>query len=180
MVVVIVELLFKVNWVKWVFFLADCSVLVKQVKKVFKQYIFYFGVIDFMQEKEEMDICFVFFIYFMMMNCIDGVCSGDVCLFMFGYFDFIIVDEAYCLVYQKYNVIFEYFDVLLLGLIVMFKDQVDKDIYELFDCEVCNFIFFYDIEEVVCDGYLVLFWGEKVNFGFVCWGIYYNDFFEEE
>ncbi|WP_421947656.1 DEAD/DEAH box helicase family protein [Phaeodactylibacter xiamenensis] len=176
----IVELLSKANWVKRVLFLADRSALVKQAKKAFKQHTPHLSAIDLTQEKEETDTRLVFSTYPTMMNRIDGARSGDARLFTPGHFDLIIVDEAHRSVYQKYNAIFEYFDALLLGLTATPKDQADKDTYELFDCEVRNPTFSYDIEEAVRDGYLVPPRGEKVNLGFVRRGIHYNDLSEEE
>jgi len=176
----IVELLFRANWVKRVLFLADRNALVRQAKKDYKKHLPQLTSIDLTKEQEDHTTRLVFSTYPTIMNRIDGARSEDARLYTPGHFDLIIVDEAHRSVYQKYNAIFRYFDALLLGLTATPKEHADADTYELFDCELRNPTFSYDISEAVRDGFLVPPRGQKVDLGFVRRGIQYSELSEEE
>ena len=50
------------------------------------------------------------------MNKIDNLKTEEERFYGIGHFDVIIIDEAHCSVYQKYQAIFDYFDAILIGL----------------------------------------------------------------
>ncbi|MDP1561227.1 MAG: type I restriction-modification enzyme R subunit C-terminal domain-containing protein [Pirellulaceae bacterium] len=91
-----------------------------------------------------------------------------------------MIDEAHRSVFQKYRVIFDYFDSLLVGLTATPKDEIDKNTYGLFDLETGVPTDAYDLEEAVKDGYLVPPKAVSVPLKFEREGIKYNDLTEEE
>lgn len=127
------------------------------------------------------DVRMIFFIYLIMMNVIDDMKFKDgKRLFIFGYFDLIIIDELYRSIYKKYKLIFDYFDFYLMGFIVILKDEIDKNIYLVFDMENGVFIYVYEYNKVVEDGYLVDYISIEFKIKIMEDGIKYDEFFDEE
>ncbi|MFD2514209.1 DEAD/DEAH box helicase family protein [Pontibacter locisalis] len=151
----LVEVLSKANWVTRALFLADRTALVRQAKNAFGQHVPYLSSVDLTKEKEEDKSRMVFSTYPTMMNLIDGARTKDEKFYSPGHFDLIIVDEAHRSVYQKYQVIFEYFDALVVGLTATPKAEVDKNTYELFGLESHQPTYAYELQEAVNDKYLV-------------------------
>lgn len=151
----VVDMLVKCNWVKRVLFLADRNALVKQAKDAYKEFLPSLSAIDLCKEKEDNGTRLVFSTYQTIMNKIDGVKTEDNKFYGVGNFDLIIVDEAHRSVYQKYGVIFEYFDSLLLGLTATPKKDLDKNTYSLFGIEDDNPTAAYELNQAVAEGHLV-------------------------
>jgi type I restriction enzyme R subunit len=114
-----------------------------------------------------------------MMSLIDETADGQR-RFGPGHFDLVIIDEAHRSVFQKYRVIFDYFDSLLVGLTATPKDEVDRNTYSLFDLENGVPTDAYSLEEAVRDGYLVPPQAVSVPVRIQREGMRYNDLSDEE
>ena len=75
--------------------------------------------------------------------------------FSVGHFDLIIIDEAHRSVYQKYGAIFDYFDSLLIGLTATPRGEVDRNTYKLFELDLHQPTYAYELTQAVEDGFLV-------------------------
>ncbi len=176
----IVDILFKNNWIKRVLFLADRNALVTQAKNAFAEHLPELSSIDLTQEKENNTTRLVFSTYQSIINKIDGIRDEEERFYGVGHFDLIIVDEAHRSVYNKYGVIFEYFDALLIGLTATPKKEIDHNTYELFECTDGNPTFAYELEEAVNNGYLVPYQNINISTGFLREGIRYKDLSSKE
>jgi type I restriction enzyme R subunit len=176
----VVDILTKNNWAKRVLFLADRNALVTQAKNAYNEYLPSLSAIDLTQEKENNTTRLVFSTYQSIINKIDSTKDDDGRFYGVGHFDLIIVDEAHRSVYNKFGVIFEYFDALLLGLTATPKNAVDKNTFELFGCTDGNPTFSYELEEAVQSGFLVPYQNIKVATQFVREGIKYAELSEAE
>ena len=176
----IVDVLFKNNWVKRVLFLADRNALVTQAKNAYAEHLPEISSIDLTQEKENNVTRLVFSTYQSIINKIDGEKVEDERFYGVGHFDLIIVDEAHRSVYNKYGIIFEYFDSLLLGLTATPKKEIDHNTYELFDCSEGNPTFAYELEDAVSHGWLVPYKNIGLSTEFLREGIKYKDLSEED
>ena len=171
----IVDVLFKNNWIKRVLFLADRNALVTQAKNAYAEHLPELSSIDLTQEKENNTTRLVFSTYQSIINKIDGEKIGDERFYGVGHFDLIIIDEAHRSVYNKYGVIFEYFDSLLLGLTATPKKEIDHNTYELFECSDGNPTFVYELDDAVKNGFLKPYKNLNVSTGFLREGIKYKD-----
>lgn len=171
----IVDMLFQANWVKRVLFLADRNALVTQAKNAFAEHLPHLSSIDLTQEKENNTTRLVFSTYPSIINKIDGERTGDARFYGVGHFDLIIIDEAHRSVYNKYGVIFEYFDALLLGLTATPRQEIDHNTYELFECSEGNPTFAYELEAAVTSGFLVPYKNINLSTRFIDDGIRYKD-----
>ena len=151
--IALVELLFRNNWVRNVLFLADRTSLVSQAFKNFQHLLpdYTYNVVSDQSLANDSNARVTFSTHQTMINYIDTEDKK----FTVGRFDLIIIDEAHRSIFKKYGAIFKYFDCLLVGLTATPKEEVDKNTYDLFDCEsgVPNFV--YSLEEAVRDHYLV-------------------------
>jgi len=114
-----------------------------------------------------------------MMGLIDQK-DGEERRFGPGYFDLVVIDEAHRSVYRKYGAIFDYFDSLLVGLTATPKDEIDRDIYRLFDLQRGVPTDAYSLDEAVSDGWLVPFKAVSVPLKFQREGIKYDELSDEE
>jgi type I restriction enzyme, R subunit len=114
-----------------------------------------------------------------MMNRIDGLSDGQR-LFGPGYFDLVIVDEAHRSIYQKYRVLFEHFDALLVGLTATPRDEVHRDTYGIFDLEPGVPTFAYELDDAIQDGHLVRPRGWSAPFKFLHRGVKYAELSPDE
>ncbi len=175
----IVDMLTKCNWAKRVLFLADRNALVTQAKNAFNEYLPNLSAIDLTKEKEDNGTRLVFSTYPTIMNRIDHVQEGER-FYGVGHFDLIIIDEAHRSVYQKYKVIFAYFDALLIGLTATPKTDIDHNTYGLFGIEDDNPTFAYELDSAVREGYLVPPKAMSVPLKFVRTGVKYHELSERE
>lgn len=175
-----VDVLMKAGWISRVLFLADRNALVTQAKRNFNKLLPHLSSVDLTKEKEDKETRLVFSTYPTMMNCIDGIHSGEQRFYSVGHFDLIIIDEAHRSVYQKYGAIFDYFDALMLGLTATPKDSTDYDTYRLFEEEQGIPTFDYELQEAVDEKYLVPFQAKQVDLGFMTRGIRYDELSAEE
>ena len=177
-VIALSDLLMRCNWVKRVLFLADRVALVHQAVNAFKRHLPDASPVNLVTEKDAEGRVFVS-TYPTMMRLIDEASDGQR-RFGVGHFDLVIIDEAHRSVFQKYRVIFDYFDSLLVGLTATPKDEVDRNTYGLFDLEDGVPTDAYSLEEAVRDGFLVPPNAVSVPLKFQREGIDYDELSEEE
>ena len=158
------DLLMRCNWVKRVLFLADRRALVTQASKAFLEHLPDVPPVNLLNNRDGDGRVFVS-TYPTMMGLIEEQADG-VRRFGVGAFDLIVIDEAHRSVFQKYRAIFEYFDALLVGLTATPRDEVDRNTYELFHLETGVPTDVYELDQVVSDGYLVLFLAMSVPLKF--------------
>lgn len=176
--IALVDLLQRAGWVKRVLFLADRISLVNQAANAFKKYLTDSSPVNLVTEKEKEGRVYVS-TYQTMMGLIDET-KGDEARFGIGHFDLVIIDEAHRSVYQKYSVIFEYFDSLLVGLTATPRDQVDRNTYELFDLEPGVPTDAYELNTGVADKYLVPPKVQQIDLKFPREGIQYDALSDHE
>ena len=177
-VIALADLLMRCNWAKRVLFLADRVALVRQAVNAFKKHLPDSSPVNLVTEKSTEGRVYVS-TYPTMMGLIDEAAEGQR-RFGVGHFDLIIVDEAHRSIYKKYRAIFEYFDVLLVGLTATPKDEIDHNTYGLFDLERGVPTDAYTLDEAVADNYLVPPKPISVPLKFQRQGIKYDDLSEDE
>jgi len=176
----IVDILFKNKWIKRVLFLADRNALVTQAKNAFGEHLSELSAINLSKEKEDNTTRLVFSTYQSVINKIDNVRNEEERFYGVGHFDLIIVDEAHRSVYNKFGVIFEYFDALLLGLTATPKREIDHNTYELFDCVEGDPTYAYELEDAVNSGFLVPYRSAALSTKFLREGIKYSELSQED
>ncbi|MBS4536372.1 DEAD/DEAH box helicase family protein [Clostridium sp. D2Q-14] len=177
----IVDVLMNRGWIKNVLFLADRTALVKQAKKNFRNLLPNLSLCNLLDSKDNPESRMVFSTYPTMMNAIDDVKNENgKKLYTRGHFDLIIIDESHRSIYKKYQAIFNYFDSILLGLTATPRSDIDKNTYEIFELENNVPTFSYELDEAICDGYLVPYHTIETTTKFMEKGIHYDDLSEEE
>lgn len=179
-VIALVDLLMRANWVKRVLFLADRTALVRQAVNAFKRHFPESNPINLLENKEAQESRVVVSTYHTMMGLIDETKGNGEKLFSVGHFDLVIIDEAHRSVYHKFGAIFDYFDSLLIGLTATPKDEVDRNTYRLFNLEDGVPTYNYDLDQAVADEYLVPPRAMSVPLKFQREGIKYDDLSDEE
>jgi type I restriction enzyme, R subunit len=176
----LIDMLNKAGWNKRTLFLADRNALVRQAKNAFNNHLPYLPAIDLTKEKEDDSSRIVFSTYQTLINLIDSEFTGGERFYGIGHFDTVIFDEIHRSVYNKYKVIFKYFDALKIGLTATPSSQGDRDTYELFGLEPHNPTYAYELKQGVDDKYLVDFKAPPVTTKFQRHGIKYDELSEEE
>lgn len=180
--IALVDVLQRAGWAKRALFLADRVSLVNQARNAFTAHLPESSPVNLVTEKETEGRVYVC-TYPTMMGMIDETRSeagGSESRFGVGHFDLVIIDEAHRSVYQKYGVIFRYFDSLLVGLTATPREEVDKNTYELFDLEPGVPTDAYELEQAVADGFLVPPRVQQVDLKFPREGIDYDKLTDEE
>ena len=72
-----------------------------------------------------------------------------------GYYDLIVCDESHRSIYHRYKAILDHFDAIHLGLTATPTDFIDRNTFELFDCENGLPTLSYGYDEAVRDRHLV-------------------------
>ncbi|MDH6343798.1 type I restriction enzyme R subunit [Parabacteroides sp. PFB2-12] len=176
-----VEMAMRQGWARRILFLADRNALVIQAKNNFVKLLPNLSCADITKEKENLDMHrMVFSTYPTIANKIDSEKINDLLVYSPGHFDLIIIDEAHRSIYRKYQMIFQYFDALLLGLTATPKSDIDKNTYEFFDLENHNPTYSYELDKAVADKFLVPPKKVVVTTRFLQQGIKYNELSEEE
>jgi type I restriction enzyme R subunit len=173
------DLLTRCNWVKRVLFLADRTSLVLQAERAFRKFLPDCSPVNLVTNKGGEGRVFLS-TYPTMMNLIDAEDNKGVKRFGVGHFDLVIIDEAHRSVYQKYGVIFAYFDSLLSGLTATPREEIDRNTYELFGREIGMPTDEYGLDQAVADGFLVPFKPISVPLRFPREGIRYDQLSDEE
>ncbi|MCH2449221.1 MAG: DEAD/DEAH box helicase family protein [Gracilimonas sp.] len=175
----VVDILQRNNWAKRVLFLADRNALVKQAYDSFAEHLPNTPIVNLVKDKNDDAARVVFSTYPTVLNQIEKLEEGQR-KFDVGYFDLVIIDEAHRSIYNKYEVIFKYFDALLLGLTATPKSEIDRDTYKTFKTEEGVPTFAYELETAVDEGYLNPPKKISVPSKFLKDGITYDDLSDEE
>lgn len=165
------KLLQDKGWAKRILFLCDRNALVKQASRNFNTLLN--SVLSSVLKgckSQYADI--VFSTYPTMMN---QYAKYDV-----GYFDLIIADESHRSIYNVYADIFKYFDCLQVGLTATPVDFVNRNTFQLFNCEEGKPTFYYSLEEAIEQGYLVDYVAYRYDTQFLRKGIHYNQLNPEQ
>lgn len=176
------DLLINANWAKRILFLADRTALVNQAHKNFGKHLPNANVVNLLKKTGEdtaVDGRIFFSTYQTMMGLIDESSDGQR-RFGVGHFDLIVIDEAHRSIFQKYRMIFDYFDSLLVGLTATPRDEIDRNTYSLFELDDGVPTDAYDLADAVKDKYLVKSVSISVPLKFQRNGIKYEDLSEEE
>lgn len=177
--IALVDVLMQANMVQRVLFLADRTSLVNQATNAFKAHLPKSSPVNLVTEKSGQGRVYLC-TYQSMIGLIDQINEDGTRKYGIGHFDLIIIDEAHRSVYQKYGVIFKYFDSLLMGLTATPRDEVDRDTYHLFNLPTGVPTDVYGLEDAIKDGYLVPPKAHSVPLRFVREGIKYDDLTDEE
>ena len=183
-VIALVDQLMRAGWVNRVLILADRAQIVNQIDKAFHTHLpnvesVNLTTVDFATDWDSGSQVYVSN-YQTMMSLINGQEWIGERIFGPGYFDLVIIDEAYRSVYQKYRAIFYWFDSLLVGLTATPEDEVDLNTYALFNLEVGVPTDAYTFDEAVAEGYLVPPVAVPVPLNFVRDGMRFDDLSEHE
>lgn len=122
------DVLMRAGWVKRILFLCDRRELRKQADRVFKEFMP--GeprVIVDSTTSNDRDKRIYLATYPAMMKCFED--------FDVGFFDLIIADESHRSIYKKFRALFQYFDALEVGLTATPVRFIERNTYDLFDCE---------------------------------------------
>lgn len=175
----IVDVLQRYSWAKRVLFLADRNALVKQAYDNFAKHLPNTAIVNLVKEKNDDAARVVFSTYPTILNQIEKLEEGHR-KFDVGYFDLVIIDEAHRSIYNKYQIIFKYFDALLLGLTATPVSEIDRDTYVTFKTEQGVPTFAYELDTAVDEKYLKPPKKISVPSKFLSEGIVYDDLSEEE
>jgi type I restriction enzyme R subunit len=174
-VVALVDQLMKAGWAKRVLFLADRTALVRQAVGAFKEHLPSSNPVNLLTDKVSDARVYVSTYPTMM-----GLLETRPAEFGPGFFDLVVIDEAHRSVYDKYKVIFDWFDAHLVGLTATPKDEIDRNTYELFGLEAGVPTDAYTLDEAIGDEYLVPFRPLGIDLAFPRRGIRYEDLSEDE
>jgi type I restriction enzyme R subunit len=182
--IALVDQLMRAGWVKRVLILADRAQIVNQIDRAFHTHLpnvdsVNLTTVDFAADWDTGSQVYVSN-YQTMMGLVNGQEWIGERIFGPGYFDLVIIDEAYRSVYQKYRSIFYWFDALLVGMTATPTDEVDDNTYALFGLEVGVPTDAYTFEEAVAEGYLVPPVAVPVPLSFIRDGLRYEDLNEHE
>lgn len=175
--IALVDFLIRAGWVKNVLFLADRRELVKQAAGEFKKHLPTTSTCNLLEDKEDLSARIYFSTYQTMMSFIE---PGEKPRYSVGFFDLIIIDEAHRSIYNKFGLLFQYFDSLILGLTATPKSDVDHDTYDFFGLKKNIPTFAYEYEQAIEDKYLVPVKPVSVFFKFLHEGIDRNELSKEE
>jgi type I restriction enzyme R subunit len=174
----LIDMLQRAGWARRVLFLADRITLVRQAAGQLRKHLPHNTVVD-LTETDDNGAPIVVSTYPTMIGRLEHPVHGQR-LYSPGSFDLVIIDEAHRSVYQRYRVLLEYFDGLLLGLTATPRDEVDRDTYALFHLAGGDPTFAYELDDAVRDGFLVPPKGKRVPFRFMLQGITYDQLKLEE
>ena len=182
--IALVDQLMRAGWVNRVLILADRAQIVSQIARAFHTHLpnvesIDLTTVDFASAGDSGAQVYVSD-YRTTMNLINGQELIGERIFGPGYFDLVIIDEAYRSVYQKHRSIFYWFDSLLVGLTATPKDEVDHNTYALFSLEDGAPTDAYTFDEAVAEGYIVPPLAVPVPVSFVRDGMRYDDLSEHE
>lgn len=122
------DVLLRAGWVKRILFLCDRRELRRQADRVFKEHLP--GeprvIVDSTTSRDRGKRIYLA-TYPAMMDCYED--------FDVGFFDLIIADESHRSIYKKFRALFQYFDALEVGLTATPVDRIERNTYDLFQCE---------------------------------------------
>ncbi|VVB90615.1 Type III restriction enzyme, res subunit [uncultured archaeon] len=163
----IIKLLINANMIRNVLFVADRIPLVNQAKSNgFKQF-FTEPVADLREGFTTSARLYVSTIQTLM----GGYPKKLFEKFSPGFFDLIVFDEAHRSIYDKNNLINEYFDAIKIGLTATPREHETKNTYDLFECEGDKPTVAYSYDEAVQDRVLVPYNAEIIDTKILSLGI---------
>ncbi len=176
----VVDALSKAGWSKRVLFLADRNALLTQAKRDYGKYLANTTTVDLTKEPDTGAARVVFSTYATMLNRIDSAWTNGSRVYGPGHFDLVIIDEAHRSVYDKYGLLFQYFNTLLLGLTATPKADTDRDTYQLFERPPHDPTAAYELDEAVAAGWLVPPRAYPLPLKFPQLGVRYADLSDDE
>lgn len=142
-VIALTKGMMETNWAKRVLFLADRDELVRQAKEDKNSFK------TFMPEQiscrftgknsENREATLYFSTYQTMINYYSK--------FSVGFFDLIICDESHRSIYKTYRDILEYFDAYIIGLTATPVDFIERNTFDLFNCDTEDPTFNFSVDE---------------------------------
>lgn len=173
----LVDVLSRGGYVTNILFLADRTALVKQARDDFKNYLPHMSLCNLLANREDKNARIVFSTYPTMCNAIDNEKNDDgQRLFSPAHFDLIVIDESHRSIFKKYQIIFDYFDAILVGLTATPKTDVDRNTYDFFEMADGIPTYAYDYETAVnVDHVLVPYYNIETATAFLEQGIAYDD-----
>ncbi len=155
----VIKLLINANMIRNVLFIADRIPLVNQAEtNGFKQF-FNEPVADLRKGLTVSSRLYVSTIQSLM----SGYPKKLFEKFSPGFFDLIVFDEAHRSIYDKNNLINQYFDAIKIGLTATPREHETKNTYELFECEQNKPTVEYSYDEAVQDKVLVPYNAEIID-----------------
>ncbi|WP_055426448.1 DEAD/DEAH box helicase family protein [Bifidobacterium aesculapii] len=176
------DVLMRAGLVTNVLFLADRVTLVDQAASDYGEYLPNQSLCNMCDRKRrDTTARIVFSTYQTMANAIDAETGEDGHpVFSSAHFDLIIVDEAHRSIFNKFRVIFDHFDALVVGLTATPRDEVDRNTYEFFHVENGVPTYVYEYEQALKDGVLVPYHNIEASTKFMDDGIVYDDLPDDE
>lgn len=133
----------EANWAKRVLFLADRDELVRQAKEdknSFKTFMPEQLACRFTgRNSDNREATLYFSTYQTMINYYSN--------FSVGFFDLIICDESHRSIYKTYRDILEYFDSNIIGLTATPIDFIERNTFDLFNCDIEDPTFNFSVDE---------------------------------
>lgn len=176
----LIDVLLKRKWIKNFLFLADKTTLVDQAQKIFSELLPNLSSGNLCSADDITGTDCIFSTYQTMYNAIDNERDNDGRIFTCGHFDLIICDEAHIAIFNKYQDIFNYFDSPVVGLTSTPKDEIDKNIYNIFQLNDGVPTYSYELAQGVKDGYLVDYLVVDTKLKFIENGIRYDELSPED
>jgi type I restriction enzyme, R subunit len=144
--IALVDSLMRAGWAERVLFLVDRIALRDQTLDAFKEHLPDEPRWPKPSEKEiATDRCIYVSTYPSMLNVIR---DGNKPLSP-HFFDLVIVDESHRSIYNTYQEILDYFNIITLGLTATPTDVIDNNTFQLFECEEGVPTFAYSYEETI-------------------------------
>ena len=177
-VIALTKGMMEANWAKRVLFLADRDELVKQAKEDANSFK------TFMPEQiscrftgknaDNREATLYFSTYQTMINYYSK--------FSVGFFDLVICDESHRSIYKTYRDILEYFDANIIGLTATPIDFIERNTFDLFNCETEDPTFNFSVDEAWSHipPYLIEPRVKDTSTNFLRKGIKYSEMTEEQ
>lgn len=182
--IALVKALMESQNVKRVLFLADRVNLVEQARDNFATLYpstTTANVLDKVSdEARDLNARIIFSTYQSMMGLIEQKRADGTDLFGVGHFDLIIVDESHRSLYNKFGILFEYFDSMLLGLTATPKRELGINTFKTFELPNDEPTHSYDLYEAIGDQYLVPPKAISIDLKLPNEGIVYDELSPEE
>lgn len=176
--IAIVKALMDSQNVKRVLFLADRITLVEQARENFAKLMpntTTSNVLEKIKDEErDLNARIIFSTYQTMMGLLGQKRFDTTEMFGVGHLDLLIVDESHRSLYNKYGLIFEYFDAFLLGLTATPKIEIDANTFRVFNLPNKQPTFSYDLDQAIKETYLVPPKGISIKLDLPSDGIVYS------
>lgn len=145
----IIDILIRSNMVRNVLFIADRTALVKQANESGFKEFFNEPVADLRNGYDDNSRLYVSTIQTLMSGKDNNPKFFE--QYSSGFFDLIVFDEAHRSIYDKNNLVFNYFDAIKIGLTATPKETESKSTFDLFGEAVAE----YSYDQAIHDGVLV-------------------------